>query len=169
MTDASVHVIVVMGVAGAGKTTVGTALARALGWTFLDADAFHPAANIEKMSHGIALTDADREPWLDALCTLISNTVHRGEHVVLACSALKQWYREYLVPRDVSHAAVRFIHLDVPVAELRRRLETRKHYFKPELLESQLQTLETPSDAIIVDGTRPVDEIVDHIRTTLNL
>jgi gluconokinase len=161
--------IVVMGVAGAGKTTTGQALARTLGWTFYDADAFHPRENIEKMSHGHPLTDDDRRPWLAALCDLIAGVVARGEHAVLACSALKQWYRDVLVPKNAPQGAVRFVHLDVPVAELRRRLETRHHYFKPELLDSQLATLETPRGACIIDGTRSVDEIVQEIRTTLSV
>ncbi len=169
MTETRIHVIIVMGVAGAGKTTAGQALARALGWHFYDADEFHPEENIEKMSTGHPLTDDDRRPWLDALCTLIAGLVHRDDHAVLACSALKQWYRDILVPKDVPANAVRFIHLDVPVAELRRRLTTRHHYFKPELLDSQLATLERPQDALIVDGTRPVDDIVTTVRTSLGV
>jgi gluconokinase len=169
VTDTRVHVIVVMGVAGAGKTTAGQALAQALGWHFYDADEFHPTENIEKMSAGHPLTDDDRRPWLDALCALIASTIHRNDHAVLACSALKQSYRDVLVPKDAPSHAVRFVHLDVPVAELRRRLETRHHYFKPELLDSQLAALETPHDALIVDGTRPVEDIVASVRATLGV
>lgn len=169
VTDTRVHVIVVMGVAGAGKTTVGQALAQSLGWQFHDADEFHPRANIVKMSENHPLTDDDRRPWLQALCALIDGIVSRNEHGVLACSALKQWYRDVLVPKNAPIGAVRFVHLDVPVDELRRRLATRHHYFKPELLGSQLETLEPPRDALIVDGTRPVDEILDHVRIALGL
>ena len=169
VTDTRLHVIVVMGVSGAGKTTAGQALAQALGWHFYDADEFHPEENIEKMSGGHPLTDDDRRPWLDALCTLIAGIIERDDHAVLACSALKQWYRDVLVPKDAPPDAVRFVHLDVPVAELRRRLETRRHYFKPALLDSQLATLEPPRDALIVDGARPVDDVVTTMRTRLGV
>jgi gluconokinase len=158
-----------MGVAGAGKTTTGQALAEALGWTFYDADAFHPPANIDKMSHGHPLTDDDRAPWLEALRALITDTCQQGKHVILACSALKQEYRDRLVPQDAHSSAVQLVQLRVPIVELRRRLATRRHYFKPELLDSQLATLETPRDALIVDGSRPVDEIVRQIRAALEV
>jgi gluconokinase len=118
-----------MGVAGAGKTTAGQALAEALGWTFHDADAFHPPANIDKMSHGHPLTDDDRAPWLEALHALVTDACHQGKHVILACSALKQSYRDRLVPEDAHSSAVQFVQLNVPIAELRRRLATRVHYF----------------------------------------
>jgi len=169
VTNTRIHVIVVMGVAGAGKTTTGRALADALGWQFYDADEFHTREHIEKMSHGHPLTDDDRRPWLEALCALVAGVIQRNDHAVLACSALKQWYRDAVVPKNADSGAVRFVHLDVPVAELRRRLETRHHYFKPELLDSQLATLETPRDALIVDGTRPVEDIVATVRAALNV
>jgi gluconokinase len=169
VTDTRIHVIIVTGVAGAGKTTTGQALAASLAWPFHDADAFHPVANIEKMSQGHALTDEDRVPWLDALCRLIARIVERGEHAVLACSALKQAYRDVLVPKNAPRGAVRFVYLEVPVEELRRRLQARKHYFKPELLGSQLAALEKPVDALVVDGTCAVGEIVAEVRATLGL
>ena len=165
-----VHAIVVMGVAGAGKTTVGEALARSIDWPFRDADEFHPPANIEKMSHGIPLTDADRAPWLEKLCEFLAGTIERDERVVLACSALKESYRTALVPRDAAPDAVRFVFLDVPADVLRQRLLSRHdHYFKAALLDSQLATLEKPADALVVNGTLSPDVLVDTIREALDL
>lgn len=163
------HIIVVMGVAGAGKTSVGRALAAALGWSFYDADDYHSPANIEKMRGGHPLTDDDRRPWLATVCQLIAGVIHRDEHAVLACSALKHWYREALVPRDAAPADVRFVYLDVPRAELLRRLEARHHYFRPELLGSQFETLDAHSDALTIDGSPPVDAIVQDIVDRLAL
>ncbi|HEY4217858.1 MAG TPA: gluconokinase [Gemmatimonadaceae bacterium] len=164
------HVIVVMGVSGAGKTVVGQALAQAIGWEFHEGDDFHSPQNVAKMHRGEGLTDDDRRPWLAALCDLIADVVHEGRHAVLACSALKQWYRDVLMPSDVDHDSVRFVHLDVPESVLRERLASRKHHFAtPALLPSQLATLETPHDALCVDGTLPVDEIVGLIRRELKL
>jgi gluconokinase len=159
------NVIVVMGVAGAGKTVVGRALAAALGWQFIEGDDFHSAANVDKMSHGIPLTDADRAPWLQALCDAIAKAIGAHEHVVVACSALKQAYRDALVPNAAPAGSVRFVFLDVAVAILFQRLAARTHHFAgPALLESQLATLERPRDALAVDGTRPPAEIVRMIR-----
>lgn len=150
-----------MGVAGAGKTLVGNALAAALGWIFRDADEFHSAANIAKMSRGDALNDADRAPWLAALRNLIATTISSGEHLVLACSALKENYRRELTLDGAAYDDVRFVYLDVPSDVLARRLASRPHHFAPpSLLASQLATLEPPADALRVDGTLPVDEIV---------
>lgn len=164
------RVVVIMGVSGAGKTVVGQALAEALGWTFLEGDDYHPAANVEKMSHAIPLDDADRAPWLAALRNLIASVIARDEHAVLACSALKQSYRDMLVPPDAPPGAVRFVFLDVPRDVLLQRLETRRgHFMPPELLDSQLATLEHPRDAVRMDGTLPVPEIVRAARTALGV
>ena len=162
-----VHAIVVMGVSGSGKTTVGRTLADTLGWTFYEGDDFHPEANVEKMSHGTPLDDADRAPWLDALCELIAGIIARDEHGVIACSALKQSYRDALVPRGAPPKAVRFVFLDVPVEELRRRVAHRQHFFPPALLDSQLATLELPHDAVRVNGAQPVDAIAREALETL--
>jgi gluconokinase len=159
-----------MGVAGAGKTTVGRQLAQAIGWEFHDADEYHSAENIAKMHRGEGLTDADRQPWLAKLNALIGTIVRAGRHAVLACSALKESYRAALIPQDISVGAVRFAFLDVPEEELRRRLTERHgHYAPPELLASQLATLEAPHDALWVDGRCSVDEEVKTIRMAFGL
>jgi len=162
--------LVVMGVSGAGKTTVGRALARALGWPFHEGDAYHPAANVERMARGQPLTDEDRAPWLAALHDLIARSLASGEHGVLACSALRERYRAALVPASAPAGTVRFVFLDVPAEVLRARLEHRAgHYMPPSLLPSQLRTLEPPRDALRVDGTEPPDAIVRVVRSTLGL
>jgi gluconokinase len=159
-----------MGVSGAGKTTAGRALARALGCPFYEGDDFHSAANIAKMRRGEALTDADRASWLRDLCVLIAGILERGEDGVLACSALKRAYREALIPRGTPPGAVKFAFLDVPVDVLRKRLADRKgSFFNPSLLDSQIATLEQPSDAIRIDGAQNVDNIVKAIREALQL
>src|SRR5437899_1356515 len=159
-----------MGVAGAGKTTVGRQLAQAVGWEFHDADEFHSPENIAKMHRGEALTDDDRRPWLATLGALIATIVREGRRAVLACSALKNSYREALVPKDAPPGAVRFAYLDVPASELLRRLSKRaNHFAPPELLASQLATLEAPDDAVWVDGTCSVEEEVRTIRKAFGL
>jgi gluconokinase len=164
------RVIVVMGVSGAGKTTVGIPLAASLGWPFYDADDFHSVENIAKMHRGEGLTDDDRRPWLTALCALIHRVVTHGEHAVLACSALKQWYREALVPPDVDPNAIQFVYLDVPEEVLRQRLAARVgHFAPPALVGSQLATLEEPMDAVRIEGTLPVDSIVRAVRASLTV
>jgi gluconokinase len=153
-------IVVVMGVSGAGKTTVGHALAVALGWPFVEADELHPPANIAKMSRGEPLDDADRAPWLEAVAARM-RTLEDG---VVACSALRARYREVLAVRP----DVRFVMLEVPPAVLAERLAQRRgHYMPASLLPSQLATLEPPADAIAVDATQPVDEVVARIRTAL--
>jgi gluconokinase len=166
----NLSVIVVMGVSGAGKTTVGRELALALGWEFRDADDYHTPEHIAKMHRGEGLTDDDRRPWLAALCAMIADVEHGQRHAVLACSALKQWYRDALIPADAKPGAVGFVYLDVPIEVLGERLADRGHHFAtPALLPSQLATLEAPRDAVCVDGTLPVGEIVRVIRRDLAL
>ena len=159
-----------MGVAGAGKTVAGTAIASATGWRFADADDYHSAANKQKMSRGEGLTDADRAPWLATLRTLIGNAIERDERLIVACSALKETYRRQLIPPNAPPGAVRFVYLDVPEDVLRERLAERHgHYAGPNLLASQLATLEKPADALWVDGTCPPEEIVRRVRTELGV
>lgn len=165
-----IHVIIVMGVAGAGKTLVGKTLARAIGWAFYDADDFHSRANIDKMSRGEGLTDEDRRPWLAAMRAVIAGILERSDRGVLACSALKEWYRRALVPEEAPAGAVRFVYLNVPEPVLHERLAARRHHFAPpELLPSQLRTLEPPADALWVDGTNPPEAIVRSVRTSLGI
>jgi gluconokinase len=166
----AVRVVVVMGVSGAGKTTVGKALAAQLRWKFYEGDDFHPRTNIEKMTAGHPLTDADRAPWLAALRRVIDGIIARQEHAVLACSALRHQYRKVLTPAGPDREAVRFVYLEVPKDVLHQRLATRQgHFMSAAMLDSQLATLEPPRRAEAIDGTLPVDEIVRQIREHLLL
>jgi gluconokinase len=159
-------IIVLMGVSGSGKTTVGKPLSEALGWEFLDADDFHPPANKEKMARGIPLTDADRGPWLDALGEALRDRAGAGRDVVLACSALKQAYRDRLSAAP----GVRFVYLKGDTATLRQRLETRHgHFFRPELLESQLEALEEPKNALTIEISDDPGSIVRRIEQEFGL
>jgi gluconokinase len=159
-------IIVVMGVSGAGKTTVGLLLAEQLGWTFYDADDFHPRSNIEKMSHGVPLTDADRRPWLESLRELVRTTLGSGSNAILACSALKADYRDYLV----IDARVRLVYLKGSFSLIQDRLSHRRgHYMDAALLESQFSALEEPADAVVVDVSGTPAEVVQTIRMRLGL
>jgi gluconokinase len=146
-------IVVVMGVAGCGKTTVGRALAQELGWTFVEADDLHPRANVAKMASGIALTDEDRWPWYDRIVAELRRRAGRGEHVVLACSALRRAYRERLARAG----ALRFVYLKADAVTIAARLGARQGHFMPaSLLASQLATLEEPADAIVSDAAQNV-------------
>lgn len=160
-------VIILMGVSGSGKTTVGELLARDTGWYFYDADDFHPKANIDKMRQGIPLTDADREPWLDTLHQLLQENIRKGQSVILACSALKRSYREYLL-RDNKDAHI--IYLKGEYDLIQKRLEERQgHYMKANLLTSQFNTLEEPENALIIDVAQEPEAIVKRIKRELGL
>lgn len=159
-------IVIVMGVVGAGKTTIGRLLAEQLGWQFADADDFHPAANVAKMSRGIPLTDADRLPWLEALHNKIGAWLATQQNVVLACSALKQKYRQILSPSP----EVRFVYLKGSAALIAERLHHRHGHFTGEsILASQMVDLEEPESAVIVDIRRTPAEIVNDIRKQLAL
>jgi gluconokinase len=158
-------VVVLMGVSGSGKTTVGKALARELGWPFLDADDLHPAANVEKLRRGIPLTDEDRAPWLKEVATKIDAAAARGANLVLACSALKHSYREFL---RHDHADVVYFCLCGPKEVIAERLSRRQgHFMNPGLLSSQFATLEADQDSIKIDVRGSVPEIVRQIRGML--
>jgi len=150
-----------MGVSGCGKTTIGLLLAERLGWPFYDGDDYHPAANVEKMSRGIPLDDEDRKGWLTTLAGLIEEHLQKGQSMVLACSALKQAYRDrlYLDP-----AQVRFVYLKGSYELIHARIQNRPwHYMKPDMLPSQFAALEEPKDALTIDVGQPPDEIVRQI------
>lgn len=164
--------IVLIGPAGAGKTTVGVALAGSLGWRFVDADDFHSPENRARMARGDALTDADRAAWLAFLREMIERAIERGESLVLACSALKRSYRSALLPRAGDAAErVRFVYLKASPERLDTRLRSRAGHFAPAtLLDSQLATLEEPAsdeEVLIVNGERPVAELVAQVLRTL--
>jgi gluconokinase len=148
-------IVILMGVSGVGKTTVGEMLAAQTGWVLYDADDFHSPANVEKMRGGIPLTDEDRWPWLDRLNAVLREAEEHGRSAILACSALKERYRDRLAQRLTS---VRWVHLTGDFELIKQRIDARKgHYMTAQLLESQFAALEQPRDAIVVDvGAEPI-------------
>jgi gluconokinase len=161
-------IVVVMGVSGAGKSTVGKLLARELGWSFVEADDYHSAANIEKMRRGIPLDDEDRQPWLNAVRHRLEEAGARGENVVLACSALKHAYQHYLA--QYAPESVRYVYLVGSEELLRERLTRRTgHFMNPALLHSQFEALEPPEGAIRVDVTPSPEVIAATIRLKLGI
>ena len=160
-------VIIVMGVSGSGKTTIGRALADSLHWRFSDADDFHSPANVEKMSRGIALTDEDREPWLRAIRAAIEQWKRDEPGHVLACSALKENYREILGRNDPN---VKFVYLKAGFDLISQRLKERKsHFFNSALLRSQFDALEIPREALVVDVSKEPQEIACTILEAIKL
>lgn len=156
-----VHAIVVMGVSGCGKSTVGSALADRLGWRFADGDDFHPPANVEKMRAGVPLDDTDRAPWLARLNAMLRESAAAGRPVVLACSALRQRYRDALAE---GLPGLRFVHLAGSAELIGDRLAARRHRYMPAaLLASQFATLEPPADALTLDVAEPVDALVEAV------
>ena len=163
-------IVVVAGVAGSGKSTVGTLLARRLGWPFTDADSLHPPSNVAKMHAGHALTDADRRPWMAEVAARIDGYLEAGESAVLACSLLKRYYREQLT---ASRPTVRIVLLEVSRELLAARLDHRHgHFFPPALLDSQLADLEPPDPAerllvVTETGQSPAviaDELIERLQ-----
>ena len=153
--------VIFMGVSGSGKTTIGKSLAESLGWTFFDGDDFHPTANVSKMAKGIPLSDNDRQPWLNALRKLIKKLISKDVSAVIACSALKRVYREYL---QDDNEAVRFVYLKGDYELIRERMEGRSsHFMKADLLLSQFAALQEPEGVITVNISRDPEEIVKSI------
>jgi gluconokinase len=155
-----------MGVSGSGKTTVGRLLAENLAWRYYDADEFHAAANIEKMKSGIPLTDDDRKPWLESLRELIRSCLEKSENAVLACSALKESYREFLLLDE----RIKLVYLKGDYQLVQERLAQRRgHYMDPKLLDSQFGTLEEPSECLRIDASSDPREIISTIRNRLGV
>ena len=155
---------VIMGVCGCGKTTIGRALAAELGWPFLDADEYHPPANVAKMAAGVALTDADRWPWLDRLGAELQALHASGRHAVLACSALRQSYRDRLA----AGGEIKWVYLKGDAGTIEPRLASRRgHYMPPSLLASQFAALEEPAAAIVVDIRQSVAAQVAQVASGL--
>jgi len=159
-------IVLVMGTTGAGKTTVGKLLAEELGWTFLDADDFHPAANVKKMRQGIPLTDADRVPWLAAIHAELARKDAAGQDCVLACSALKNSYRETIG----AGLAMKTVYLKGSYEEMRAHIVARRGHFAGEgILAGQFRDLEEPGDAIVVSVRHTPGEIVEAVLKELKL
>jgi gluconokinase len=162
-------VVIICGVAGAGKTTIGKLLAQMLGWQFFDADDFHSPDNIDKMKHGVALTDEDRQSWLEQLRALITRSLDQNQNALLACSALKKKYRDQLRVNE----QVQFVFLRGDSAAISAQLEQRRgHFMNPELLRSQFADLEEPqndADAITFELGRSPNELVQDIKARLSL
>ena len=160
-------VVVLMGVSGSGKSTIGKMFAERLRWRFYDADVLHSATNREKMRRGIPLTDADRLPWLRRIRRVIERCLAAGTDAVVACSALKQSYRDVIV---VDADKVRIVYLRGSTELIAKRLAARKgHFMPPDLLPSQFATLEEPRDAIAVDVSGTPEQIVGAIRAALGI
>ena len=158
-------IVIVMGVSGSGKTTIGEALGREMGWTYLDADDFHPKANVEKMAAGIPLQDADRWPWLEKMNEKLLEMQRQERSAILGCSALKQTYRDRLA-RNIKNLKIVYLKGDFDL--IHQRVTGRKHRYMPaSLLRSQFDTLEPPQGAIEVDIAAPIEKSVASIRERL--
>ncbi|MCC5667306.1 gluconokinase [Nostoc sp. CHAB 5784] len=168
-------IIIVMGVSGSGKTTIGKLLADSLEWEFSDADAFHSPENVEKMRRDIPLSEADRTPWLQDLQTAIKHWLQENKNVVLACSALKDSYRQFLVldsdgSANAKGERIKLVYLKGSYELIQMRLQKRSnHYMSEKLLNSQFYTLEEPLDTISIDIAQPPQVIVQNIRTALGI
>lgn len=159
--------IVVMGVAGSGKTTIGKALAEALTWDYIEGDALHSKENVSKMASGVALTDAERAPWLESIRSATEARVSAGSKVVVACSALKHAYRKALTPDSGSS---RYVHLKGDFALIKERVAARTgHFMKESMLASQFEALEAPDDALVIDAANEPSVIITRIRKVLDL
>ena len=158
-------ILILMGVAGSGKTTIGQLLAADLGWPFYDGDDFHPPENINKMRNGWPLTDEDRRAWLAALRRLIDGLLHEHASAIIACSALKQAYRERLQGKDID---IRFVYLKGSYELIHQRLQARQgHFMQADLLASQYEALEEPGEALTVDIAAAPTAIIACIKKAL--
>ena len=154
-------IILVMGVSGSGKTTIGKKLAESLGYKFADADDFHPQENIDKMRNGIALSDKDRLPWLQKMQDVIKQHLLENTNIVITCSALKASYRQMLL---INQESVKLVYLKGSFELIHKRLKERlNHFMSEKLLKSQFEILEEPLEAIKVDISRPLEDIVQEI------
>ena len=161
LPNPSTRAFVLMGVSGCGKSSVGQLLANELGWRFADADAYHPNANVNKMREGLALNDDDRAPWLNRLNAVLKHSVAKQDPIVLACSALKQRYRDALSNQLESIA---FVHLSGSYDLIESRMKLRAgHYMPPSLLRSQFAALEPPSGVLTLDINQPIQSLVTQI------
>lgn len=159
--------IILMGVSGSGKTSVGLRLSEILGWQFFDGDDFHPAENIAKMSQGIPLDDYDRKSWLASLHDLVAQKLGEGNSILLACSALKRKYRDQL---RKDNPGLVFVHLKGDYDLIYSRMEERKiHYMESSMLQSQFEDLEEPREAIVINIDQEIESIVERILEDLNL
>jgi gluconokinase len=160
-------IAILMGVTSSGKSTIAAELVKLTDWKFAEGDSYHSAANKEKMHSGIPLNDEDRAPWLASLHDVIAAWVRNGESGVMTCSALKQSYRDVLTA-GIPNGACRFVFLDVPVEVLAKRIKDRPgHFMNPGLLQSQLDTLELPKDALRVNATGAPSDIANNILSQL--
>jgi gluconokinase len=160
-------IAILMGVTSSGKSTIAAELVKLTGWKFAEGDSYHSAANKQQMHSGIPLNDEDRAPWLASLHDVIAAWVRNGESGVMTCSALKQSYRDALTA-GIPSGACRFVLLDVPVEVLEKRIKDRpKHFMNPGLLQSQLDTLELPKDALRVNATGAPSDIAKNILSQL--
>jgi gluconokinase len=159
-------ILILMGVTGSGKTTIGRMFTGEVGWKYFDADDFHPDANIEKMKVGVPLNDADRQPWLARVREVISDCLERGEAAAVSCSALKESYRKLLIIDE----RVKLVYLQGSSDLIRQRLTNRSgHYMNPALLDSQFETLEEPLDCLRIDVSASPDKIVRLIKEHFRL
>jgi len=157
--------LILMGVSGCGKTTIGGKLAQLLGWEFFDADDFHPEENIQKMASGNPLTDEDRLPWLITLQNLLRTKIKSGKNPILACSALKENYRGLLLD---GNEGVKIVYLKGSYELISKRMQTRAgHYMKANMLQSQFDLLEEQAEALVVDIQLNPEKIIQLIRSSL--
>lgn len=152
--------VIVMGVSGSGKTTIGLKLAERLKWKFIESDLFHSKENIQKMASGIPLTDSDRQPWLENLHAILVDCSRNNQSVIMACSALKERYRQIL---KSGLSGIRFVYLKGDYDLIWQRMQAREHFMKPEMLKSQFEALEEPHDAIIIDISKSSDQMIKEI------